>query len=52
MTIKEFYEWAQKNDCENYDVLITYRDEYHSLHYYKLNEDDFFLNRTVEVIEI
>ena len=26
MTIKELYEWAVKNNCENYEVEIQYRD--------------------------
>lgn len=26
MTVKEFYEWAKKNQCENYEVEIQYRD--------------------------
>lgn len=27
MTIKELYEWAIKNNVEDYDVRIQYRDE-------------------------
>ena len=27
MTIKEFYNWAINNNCENYDVEIQYRDD-------------------------
>jgi hypothetical protein len=26
MTIKELYEWAKKNNCEEYEVEIQYRD--------------------------
>ena len=26
MTIKDLYEWAIKNNCENYEVEIQYRD--------------------------
>ena len=28
MTIKEFYEWAQKNDCANYEITIECFDGY------------------------
>lgn len=27
MTIKEFYNWAIDNSCENYEVEIQYRDD-------------------------
>lgn len=27
MTIKELYEWAKKNNCEEYEVEIQYRDD-------------------------
>ena len=27
MTIKELYEWAVKNNCENYEVEIQHRDD-------------------------
>lgn len=26
MTVKELYEWAKKNNAENYDIEIQYRD--------------------------
>ena len=26
MTIKELYDWAVNNSCENYEVEIQYRD--------------------------
>lgn len=26
MTIKQLYEWAVKNEVENYDIEIQYRD--------------------------
>lgn len=52
MTIKEFYEWAQKNDCENYDVLITYHDEYRAVCYDDLKEADFTLDRDTKEVMI
>lgn len=27
MTIEELYNWATKNDCEDYEVEIQYRDD-------------------------
>ena len=27
MTIKDLYEWAVRNNCENYEVEIQYRDD-------------------------
>lgn len=30
MTIKELYEWAQKNDCADYEITIECFDEYAS----------------------
>ena len=52
MTIKEFYEWAQKNDCENFNVLIAYCDEHHNLCYDELNSVIFNLDRKAEEIKI
>ena len=26
MTVKELYEWAKKNNAENFDIEIQYRD--------------------------
>lgn len=30
MTIREFYEWAQKNNCADYEITIECFDEYAS----------------------
>lgn len=27
MTVRDFYKWAKKNDCVDFEVEIQYRDE-------------------------
>lgn len=46
MTIKELYEWAIKNEVENYSVEILYRDDggyYHGTS--ALREDEIKINK-------
>lgn len=52
MTIKELYEWAKKNDCENYDVIIQYRDEYRCVSYDALEEYYLTLDRENQQIKM
>lgn len=44
MTIKELYEWAKENNCENYDILTDDKGI--------INEEDVRINRTIATVTI